>query len=204
LRREPSPSSPQSGEFVASINPRKVVYNATFGMIVGDVRYAQDRVRELAEQMDGYMQEMGRDFIVVRVPAEKFDQVEGMLAELGSITKRQIRAQDVTEQYYDLQIRLKNARTLAERLRKLIKEAANMADTLAAENQLKHITNEIERLQGQLNRLTNRIAYATIRVELSRLREAPAAELAGRLPFAWLHDLGLDSLLSFEESVRID
>ena len=185
-------------QFTAVVEPRKVVYSASFGMVVGDVRYVQDRIQELAEGLGGYMQQMGADFIVIRVPAEKFKQIEGMLAKFGSIASREVTAEDVTEQYYDFEVRLKNAQALAARLRELIKESRNVADTLAAEKELARVTTEIDRLEGVLNRLKNRIAYATVRVSLSRMREAPTAELVGKLPFAWLHDLGLDSLLSFE------
>ena len=182
---------------VAEIEPRKVIYTATFALVVGDIRGAQDRIKAQAEQMGGYMERMGGSFIVVRIPAEKFEQVEGMLAKFGSVTGRDISALDVTEQYFDMEVRLKNARALAERLREIAKQAAGTSDLLEAEKELARVTDEIERLEGQLNRLKNRIAYATIQVNLSRERQAPGVQVGGRLPFRWLQELGLDSLLSF-------
>jgi hypothetical protein len=177
---------------------RKVVYTGRFQLLVSDVHRAQDRLKQMAEEMGGYMQELSGSSMVVRVPAGRFEEAVGRLGDLGSVTDRHINAQDVTEQYYDLSIRVKNARALVESLRALLKDADQAEERRKLTVELADAVTELERLEGQLSRLSNRIAFATITVDFQRFEEAPQAELRVRLPFAWVHDLGLDNLLNFE------
>jgi len=181
---------------------RKVVYTAGFHMLVGDVALAQERTRKLADEMGGYMQSLDGPRLTIRVLAEQFEAAVERLAELGTVVRRHIEANDVTEQFYDLEVRLKNARALAERLRALLARADDMADALAAEKELARVTTDIERMEGRLNRLRNRIAFATITVTFDQPGDVPPPELTTHLPFAWLHELGLDTLLAFPQSYR--
>ena len=43
---------------LAVIAPRKIIYAGTFTVVTGDVIYALDRTRALADEMDGYLQKM--------------------------------------------------------------------------------------------------------------------------------------------------
>ena len=120
------------------------------------------------------------------------------LADIGTVTHRDITAQDVTEQHVDLEIRLKNAKVMAERLRKLVEQAIDVKAALLVEQELTRVMTEIERLTGQLKNLDSRVTYATLTVTFQPLRHAaPTPALEVKLPFLWLHGLGLDNLLSF-------
>ena len=182
---------------LAVIAPRKLLYTGTFTLVTGDVVYAVDRTRALAEEMDGYLQKMSGNAIVIRVPAATFHTAAARLADIGTITHRDIAAQDVTEQHVDLEIRLKNAKVMADRLRKLVEQAIDVKAALLVEQELTRVMTEIERLEGQLKSLDSRIAYATLTVTFQPLRHAPTPALEVKLPFLWLHGLGLDNLLSF-------
>ncbi len=51
-------------------------------------------------------------------------------------------------------------------------------------------------MQGQLSLLTKRIAYATLAVAFRRSSDVPQP-IRGRLPFWWLQQLGLETLMDF-------
>ena len=118
---------------------------------------------------------------------------------MGTITQRDVTARDVTEQYTDLKIRLSNARALLKRLQSLLDKAETVKDALALEKELARIREQIERLQGRMNSLASQVAYATLSVAFHQVANAPP-ELRVRLPFGWLRNLGLDSLLGFSRS----
>lgn len=195
-RAAPLPAEHATGLRLSVVEPRKVIYKAELDVVVGDADDAVTATRLAAEKLGGYMQRMTTDAIIIRVPAERFDEALAAIDKLGIVTEKDITAQDVTEQYVDLGIRLKNARALLDKLRSLLDIAQNVKETLAVERELTRVRTEIERLEGKLNRLTHRIAYATISVAFTEAPDAPD-ELRIRLPFWWLKTVGVGKLLGF-------
>ena len=190
------PAEHATGLRLSVVEPRKVIYKAELSVVVGDADDAVTATRLAAEKLGGYMQRMTTDAIIIRVPAERFDEALAAIDKLGIVTEKDITAGDVTEEYVDLEIRLKNARALLEKLRSLLDMAQNVKEVLAVERELTRIRTEIEKLEGKLNRLTNRIAYATISVAFTEVPDAPD-ELRIRLPFWWLKTVGVGKLLGF-------
>jgi len=192
----PAEAEPQEVPHLTAVQPRKVIYTGAFRVVVPDVEHALAATKDLSEQMDGYMQQMTSARIVIRVPAEKFNQAVDELGKLGTVVDKNIAARDVTEQYVDLEIRLDNAKVLREKLIALLDRAKTVKEALEVERELARVRTEIERLEGQLNSLSSQIAYATITVHFSPTEQAPE-ELKVRLPFWWLYELGLNNLVRF-------
>lgn len=192
---EPIPIGEEASH-LTRIEPRKVVYTGTFVVVVSDVNVAMSAVRDLAGKMGGYMQSMTAGDIVIRVPAAGFDRAVKALEETGTIIDRNITAQDVTEQYVDLELRIRNAKALLAKLRNLLEKAQNVKEALAVEKELSRVRTEVERMEGRLNRLRNRVAMATLTIRFQRVKDMPG-ELRTKLPFWWLSRLGLDELLEF-------
>ena len=192
----PLAAAAEESPHLAVVQPRKVVYTADLEVLVGDVKVAVEATKALAEKMGGYMQRMTGSAIVIRVPADRFDQAIAALAQMGTITRKDVTAQDVTERYTDLEIRLKNNKVLLEKLRALLDKATTAKEALEVEQEIARVTTEIERLEGQLNRLASQIAYATLAVTFRPVEQAPE-ELKFKLPFWWLHTLGLERLLAW-------
>ena len=197
--RRPADIAPQPEEtpHLAAVEPRKVVYTGQFKVLTDEVGRAVAETRKLAERLGGYMQRMTGSGIVIRVPAARFDQAVAELEKMGSVTERYVQAQDVTEEYVDLEIRLKSAKALLAKLLGLLEKAKDVKQALEVEKELARVRTEVERLEGQLNRLASRVAYATITVNFIAAPQAPG-ELKVVLPFWWLRTLGLKDLMSFE------
>jgi hypothetical protein len=108
-----------------------------------------------------------------------------------------VNVRDVTEQFADLEIRLKNAEAVRERLQALLAKAAKIEDALAVERELERITQTIEQMKGRLRLLGELIAFSTITVNFqARPQDQVGSEV--RLPFDWLRELGLPPLLNLE------
>lgn len=176
---------------------RKLVYKGCFTLVVGDITNAQDKTQQLAEQLGGYLQAMYPRTAVIRVPADRFKDAINKLGLIGSVAKRQISVQDVTENYVDLSTRLKNAHALSDRLRKLFDGAKTVKDSLSIERELARVQLEIDKIEGRLKLLSNRISYATLEIEFEGTLSYTPPQLRVKLPISWLSELGLNNLLRF-------
>jgi len=190
---QPLPEDPPK---LAAVDPRKVIYTASLKIATADARAAVARTRALADSLGGYMQRMTNDAIVIRVPAESFDRAMEALADVGTIVDQQVTARDVTEEYADQAMRLKNARALLSKLQALLDKATVVEDALAIERQIARVQTEIERLEGQLNSLASQVTYATLTIHFVSGQQIPAS-MKLRLPFWWLERLGLENLMVF-------
>jgi hypothetical protein len=170
-----------------------LIYQAVLGLAVFRVTENLDSIESRADALGGYMLRRGGTNITVRVPAAKFQILVAEILKMGEVHHRTITAQDVTAEYTDIQIRLKNALAVRERLAMLLAQAKNVEEALAVEAQLGRLSEEIERMKGRLKLLSELSAYSTITVEFSE----KTSQIDGRveLPFGWLKDIGLRTLL---------
>ena len=123
--------------------------------------------------------------LTLRVPAADFDQALAALRALAQeVLAEQITARDVTEEFTDLDARLRNLRAAETQLLALVEQAANVEDLLKVENRLAEVRGEIEQFQGRLNVLENRIALATIHVLLHAPPDLSVVLAAENLPIA--------------------
>jgi glycine cleavage system regulatory protein len=100
-----------------------------------------------------------------------------MLRGLGELKSQNIRSQDVGRQYYDLESRLRAARTMEERLLKIIKEGkGEIKDLLLAEKELGEWRTKIESYEGEKRYFDNQIGLSTLTVTLTEkeIRSASA------------------------------
>jgi hypothetical protein len=95
----------------------------------------------------------------------------------------------------DLEVRLKNARAIRERLEQLLAKAAKVEESILIERELGRVAGEIERIEGRMKFLKDRAAFSTITVTF---QARPTEKVGGRkvqLPVPWLSEMGLGRLL---------
>jgi len=102
---------------------------------------------------------------------------------MGEVTSESVSGQDVSQEFIDLQARLRNYVAQESVLLKLMKEAQNVVDTIRVQNELQRIQLEIERLRGRITYLEDQTAMSTI--ELRVLEEGAAAAAPGEFEKAW-------------------
>jgi hypothetical protein len=187
---QPAPSKPD-----AQIAGPLLIYTAHLGMSVFETAKALDTVEQMARDAGGYLVIRNNTTITVRVPASKFDSVLAETMKLGDVLQRNVEVRDVTEEYYDLQTRLRNKEAVLERLKELLKRADQVEDALKVEAELARVTAEVEQMKGRLKLLRELIAFSTITVEFAP-RETEHIDSNVNLPFPWLGGLGLSNLMS--------
>lgn len=144
---------------------------------VEDVPRVAERVSRLADAFGGYVGEMrvGEDYatVLLRVPQEKFNKTLEELKKLASVIEVSTTARDVTDQYIDLEARLKALRAQEERLLQLLYQAKTVEELLKVEDYLTRVRSSIEWYEAQLKNLERSIQFSSIRVYI----EAPPKEV---------------------------
>jgi len=164
---------------------RMIIRTGDMSLVVADVMQARDEVAQLAVSLNGYVvssriwgeeQEM-RGQISIRVPDEQFEPALTKLRELAiRVESESTDSQDVTEEYIDLEARLKNAEATESQYLTLLDRATEVEDILNIYNSLSRVRTEIEQIKGRMQYLerTTSMSYISVRLE----PEATAAPLA--------------------------
>ncbi len=175
-----------------------LIYTAKITMAVYQVDQGLAAVEKVARDMGGYLSVKHDREITIRVPRARFDPTLAAIDKIGDVLHRDIQAQDVTDEYVDLEIRIKNARAMQQRLKQLLEKAA-VKEALEIEKEMRRVTEELELLEGKIKLLRDKIAYSTITVAFEA-RGSSIQSTKIRLPFPWLGALGLPNLLQLQES----
>ena len=164
--------------------PRQVIANANISLVVADTAAALSGIEQVVADLGGYVADMDlskgrydesevlRGSVTLRVPATSLEEALDVLRALATdVNYLNINRQDVTDQYSDLDARLRNLRATETELLALLTEVrerpnAKVEDILAVHRNLTQIREEIEMLQGRKNLLDNQIDFSTIWVEL--------------------------------------
>jgi hypothetical protein len=170
--------------------PRKIIYSATLEITVKNVDDTQKQVEKIIDEHKGYVAKSDVSGSVgtrrtatwtLKVPVEKFRPAVAALAALGNVVRNASDSQDVTEEYIDVQARVRNLKAEEETLNKLLKDqAVRLEDVLKIRDQIKNVRGEIERAEGRLKYLETMSAVSTI--TLTAREEAtydPAASASG-------------------------
>jgi uncharacterized protein DUF4349 len=105
--------------------------------------------------------------VVVRVPAREFDTVIAEIRGFGDhVLYDKSWSQDVTEEYIDLEARIRTKKALETQFMEIMKQARKISDALEVQTQLAEVRTEIERLEGRRRFLENQSALSTIKVTL--------------------------------------
>jgi hypothetical protein len=159
---------------------RLIIRTGNISMVVEDTRATQATIEEMVAGMAGegafvvssdeYGGTEGTQPHVtmsIRVPAVHFDRVMDRLAELAvEVNSRNESAEDVTEEYVDLEARLESLETARQRLLQIMEEARSTKDLLEAEQQLTQREAEIESIKGRMQYLEESARLSSIWIEL--------------------------------------
>lgn len=174
----------------------RVIKSAEISLEVpgGEFSERYDRALRVADNVGGAVQSSstergGSDDLVsgtitLRVPSSKFDEALSQLKDVGAVTSEQRSSQDVTEEFVDLEARMRHLKRQEAFYLRLMDEAQSIEDMIQVNEQLSEVQRRIEEIQGRLNFLEDRTEFASI---TARVFE-PGAAVASpptRLSEAW-------------------
>lgn len=166
---------------------RKIIFNANITLRVDDVATAFSRVSAIARQQGGFVErstyrqgdgkeDKGSATLTLRVPVNGYqDAVQGLRTLEGAkVDSEGSKSTEVTEQYTDLQSRLKNLERTEQQYLGLLAQAKTITDILTVTDRLDSIRGQIEQVQGRINVLEHATDLATIDVTLAPVVAAKA------------------------------
>ncbi len=133
--------------------------------------------------------------MVLRVPARRFDEAMQALRKLGTTLRDATNAEDVTEEYVDLQSRLRNLRAEQRTLIKLFDDADSVRDTLAIQERLSTVEGELERVTGRIKFLDDRADFSRISVTVGEVGTMIAQRFSDDPSFSDAWDTAWEGLL---------
>lgn len=167
---------------------QKIIKQASLRFETNDLEETYKQIQTAVKQSQGKVQSdsEGKDYgtlyrnITIRVPSQNFDNFINTISKgVSYFERKEITAEDVTEQYIDLTTRLKNKRKLEERYLQILQKAAKISEILEIEKQISIIREEIEAKEGQLKYLENRVSESTVTIEFFKnLPEQEAVQLS--------------------------
>ncbi len=167
--------------FDTQINPAiaenlKIIKSANCRFKVADVDSVTSLTKAILFKHQGYVSEMRfqntshqlENRLNLKVPAKNFEEVLQELTRLAEyVDFKNISTSDVSEEYVDLQTRLKTKLLVKERYDQILRsKAKTVEEVLLAEEKLRVLQEEIEASQGRLKFLSNKVALSTIQLDL--------------------------------------
>ncbi|QEG39467.1 DUF4349 domain-containing protein [Roseimaritima ulvae] len=194
---DPDDSEAGSQRASAAAN-RKIIYDTTIGLVVEDYQRFESQLPGIVAKHGGFVShsdtdrsynDQQRGTWVIRVPVDSYAAFLSGVDTLGFAESRQENAQDVTEEYVDVQARIANKKSLEQRIIQLLEDrSGKLADVLEIERELARVREEIERMEGRLRVLKDRTSLATVTINCREQRayQPPAAPTLGsRIRRAW-------------------
>lgn len=165
----------QNGE--ASDVNRKIIYTANLRIEVKNYQKAINNIQNQVADRDGYIVESNmrggsedgstNGQITARIPQEQFREFVQLVEEGSSeVLESSISGQDVTEEYIDLESRLKSKRVVEKRLLSFMEQAEKTEDLLTISDDLAKVQEEIEEITGRMNYLQNKADLATVTIHI--------------------------------------
>ena len=157
---------------------QKIIKNATLRFETQDLEKTRLQVLTAIKKADGYVQNdnSGKDYnqlyqqLTVRIPSKNFQQTIDDIAQgVAYFDERTVSQRDVTEEFIDLNARLKAKRALESRYLDLLKKATSVKEMLEIESELSQIREEIEAKEGRLNYLNNQVSSSTLYIHFYKV-----------------------------------
>ncbi|MGH8103114.1 MAG: DUF4349 domain-containing protein [bacterium] len=159
------------------ILPQMIIRTANITAEADDVSKTTAEITRVAQSFGGYVlgstsqsSEGTRESvdITLKVPADRFfpaiEKVKSLCETIFSVS---VTGEDVTQEYVDLQSRLKSLESTYDRLTQLLKLAKKASEALEISDAIDRVTERIEQAKGRMEYLRKSSRYSTIEVHLS-------------------------------------
>ncbi|TXK72097.1 DUF4349 domain-containing protein [Paenibacillus sp. N3.4] len=165
---------PATGSDEAAGFNRKLIYRANLVMPVEDYSKAQTALRDLVALSGAYILQFSENAntgerggtYTIKVAANGFVSLLDGLEKMSPSIQRNVQGQDVTEEYVDLNSRLKAKQMVETRLLSFMEKASKTDDLLAYSNELAKVQETIEQIKGRMRYLDQNVSFSTIELRM--------------------------------------
>ena len=183
-RKDPVPEDisleqSEQNQTAPTVIERKIIRNADLILEANAPEEAQNKITTIAESKGGFVIESSqssndarattRDTVTmtIRVPAAKFNETLDEIRKTSSrVIVETVKGQDVTEEFIDIEARLKTKKALEEQFLGIMKQAKSVEDALNVQRELADVRGEIEQIEGRKRFLENQSSLSTVKIKL--------------------------------------
>lgn len=154
---------------------RKMILNANYDLRIKDADEAVTRIDQAVRSTGGYVQEVkqtgtkaqGRTVhMMVRVPSRQYGAIKDLIREQGEINGQREWADDVTEQFVDLEERIKTKEVHLQRLQSHFAQAGTIKEMIELEQEIGRVTADLESMKGRMKVMANQVEFSTFVINL--------------------------------------
>ena len=153
-----------------NIKERKLIISVDLSVNSKDIEKSYKSIEEKVKEYKGYFENIDsykyRYFIALRIPKDNLYNFLEFIENNQNVQNKNINTEDVTENYYDIENRIKNREALLDKFRSYLKEAKNIEEILSVEDRINNLTYEIERMKGNFENLTSLIEYSKVNITI--------------------------------------
>ncbi len=162
---------------VSYIKDKKIIKDANIGVKVDDYNSYRPTLDSSIYKLNGYISNENLEkndyniqcYISIRLPANDFETFLSFLEEGPvKLLYKNVSARDVTEEFIDIEARLKTKKEVEKRYIELLSKARNIKEILEVEEKLRIIREEIEAREGRLKYLKNQVAFSTVHLQITQ------------------------------------
>ncbi len=182
------PTADSSADIAALPQGRKLIRDATLEMETKTFDHFLVTVRQKAAALQGYTENASVEenvdgsrhaTLVLRVPAEKLDSFLDGMESVGTVTSREESLRDVTQEYIDVDSRIRALETEQQSLLELLQKADKLEDILEIQDRLSEVRGSLESLKGQMQALQNQIDYSSVTISAQEVKRFTPVEKQG-------------------------
>ena len=150
---------------------RKLIKEGNVSFETDDNTSTRKQIFESIKKHEGYISS-DREYksvgyisntIVIRVPANNFDLLlKDATKGVSEFDNKTIEVKDVTEEFLDIQARVKTKKELENRYLELLRKTNSVTEILEVEKQIGLLRSEIESIEGRLNYLESKVSLSTL------------------------------------------
>ena len=169
---------------------KKLIKNGEVGFQVNSLAATKQKIEAALKLNGGYISKENSydysnnpaDELIVRVPAKDFDKfLAEVLDGVEKVDYKRVDIEDVTEQFVDIEARLKSKRQLETKYAELLTKASNMEDILKIQKEMESIREEIESAEGRLKYLSNQVGYSTLKINYYEHKASSGFNFSGKM-----------------------
>ena len=171
--------------------PRMIIRNADMTLVVTNTQAKLDEIAKIASDYKGFIvsqstTQYNNDIqasVTLRVEAAQLDAALSRIRKLAvEVRSENVRGDDVTAEFVDLQSQLKNLEAAEAQLQKIMEKAEKTEDVMAVFNQLTQVRGQIDQIKGRMKFLSENAAMSAINLTLLPDTPSQPVEVAGWRP----------------------
>jgi hypothetical protein len=175
-----APPMPLPGLQKQETQKKKIIKDGRMGLRVKNLNSTKRRVDSLLVRFNAYYENENFNNndressynLKIRVPSAKFEVFVNQIGEgEGQILYKSIDARDVTDQFIDLETRLKNKKAYLKQYADLLKRANKIKEILEIQEKIRVLEEEIESTIGRLKYLSDQVDYSTLDLYINQQKE---------------------------------